>query len=76
MIEGKQMYEFMKKYRPNDLGTAIIDYVEQLKADKQALKKQLTLTDVVKPFYCVSSATGHEDCEKQCDGCKGFVFDD
>jgi|TARA_R110002153_G_scaffold213955_2_gene366531 hypothetical protein len=46
MIDGKQMYEFIKKYRPNDLGTAIIDYVEQLKADKQALEEQLTLTDV------------------------------
>ncbi len=46
MIDGKQMYEFIKKYRPNDLGTAIVDYVEQLKADKQALKEQLTLTDV------------------------------
>ena len=46
MVDGKQMYEFTKRYRPNDLGTAIIDYVEQLKADKQALEKQLTLTDV------------------------------
>tara|TARA_R110002020_G_scaffold218594_2_gene426486 strand:+ start:1178 stop:1423 length:246 start_codon:yes stop_codon:yes gene_type:complete len=46
MIDGKQMYEFIKKYRPNDLGTAIIDYVEQLKADKQALEEQLTLTNV------------------------------
>lgn len=30
-FDGKQLYEFTKKYRPNDLGSTIIDYVEQLK---------------------------------------------
>ena len=65
MIDGKQMYEFIKKYRPNDLGTAIIDYVEQLKADKQALKEQLTLTDV-------GSSLPFENSEsKLCKTCNG-----
>ena len=43
--------------------------------DQQIEVEQLFIPDVVKSFYCVSSATGHEDCKKQCDGCKGFIFD-
>tara|TARA_R110000803_G_scaffold148079_2_gene213537 strand:+ start:84 stop:245 length:162 start_codon:yes stop_codon:yes gene_type:complete len=37
-FDGKQMYEFTKKYRPNDLGSAIISYVEQLKSELNTLK--------------------------------------
>lgn len=40
-MDGEILYEFIKDYNPNSLGTAIIDYVEQLKADKKALEKQL-----------------------------------
>lgn len=43
MMDGKYLYEFIKNNRPNDLGSAIINYVEELKADKKALKKQLDL---------------------------------
>jgi len=40
-MDGEYLYEFLKNNRPNDLGASIIDYVEQLKADKKALEEQL-----------------------------------
>jgi hypothetical protein len=33
--------------------------------------KQLTLTDVVKPFFCWKSKVINRKCKKVCDVCKG-----
>jgi hypothetical protein len=34
-------------------------------------KKQLTLTDVVKPFYCANKQEDFlEDCKSQCEECR------
>jgi hypothetical protein len=45
--------------------------IEKLLIDKKALQEQLTLTDVVKPFYCNDEKyypdTGR--CNKECDMC-------
>jgi hypothetical protein len=41
---------------------------------KKEKAKQLTLTDVVKPFYCLDEVhRGREDkCKQQCEYCTGF----
>jgi len=36
------------------------------------LKKQLTLTDVVKPFYCERQANLLKQCAIECDYCKSI----
>jgi|TARA_R110000744_G_scaffold327996_1_gene433702 hypothetical protein len=39
----------------------------------EAIKKQLTLTDVVKPFYCYEElANGKEKCSNECADCVGI----
>jgi hypothetical protein len=39
--------------------------------DLKALKQQLTLTDVVKPFYCANKQEDFlEDCKSQCEECR------
>lgn len=42
-MDGEYLYEFQKRFYPNNLGSAIIEYVEQLKADKKELEKKLKL---------------------------------
>jgi len=37
--DGKYMYEFIKQFRPNDLGVYIIEYVESLKLENEILKQ-------------------------------------
>ena len=43
---------------------------------KQYHKEQLTLTDVVKPFYCHSEESGGFRCGEQCLGCDGIERDE
>ena len=42
--------------------------------ENEELKEQLTLTDVVKPFYCLDEVhRGKKDrCKQQCEYCTGF----
>ena len=40
-MNGKYWYEYIKEHKPDVLGKDIIDYVEQLKLDKEALKNQI-----------------------------------
>ena len=42
-MDGEHQYEYIKEFMPNALGTNIIDYVEQLKIDKEKLKKELLM---------------------------------
>ena len=49
------------------------EQVKQLKLDKEALKEQLTLTDVVKSFYCFEqSMNGYDKCGDQCTYCESL----
>lgn len=40
-MNGKYLYEHIKKFNPDILGIFIIEYVEKLKADNKALKNKL-----------------------------------
>ena len=62
MVDGEYMYEFTKIVSPFDLGTAIIDYVEKLKADKKALEEQLII-----PSVSNSVATEYAEFCVRCD---------
>ena len=42
-MNGEYWYKYIKEHNPDVLGKDIIDYVEQLKLDKQELEKQLNL---------------------------------
>jgi hypothetical protein len=47
------------------------DLLEKLTLENKELKKQLTLTDVVKPFYCANKQEEFlEDCKSQCEECR------
>jgi len=45
-MDGEYWYKYIKEHKPDVLGKDIIDYVEQLKLDKEALEKQLILSGV------------------------------
>ena len=45
-MDGEYWYEYIKEHKPDVLGKDIIDYVEQLKLDKESLEKQLRLHGV------------------------------
>ena len=45
-MDGEYWYKYIKEHKPDVLGKNIIDYVEQLKLDKEALEKQLILSGV------------------------------
>jgi hypothetical protein len=49
--------------------TAVLSLIKIIKEEQ---KKQLTLTDVVKPSLCELYDFGRQDktCEKKCDSCK------
>ena len=36
---GEKLYEFTRDFYPNDLGSIIIEYVEQLKEENNKLKQ-------------------------------------
>ena len=54
-----------------DTDTALYEIEQML---FKAMDKQLTLTDVVKPFYCLDEVhRGKKDrCKQQCEYCTGF----
>ena len=45
-MDGEYWYEYIKEHKPDVLGKDIIDYVEQLKLDKESLEKQLPIQGV------------------------------
>ena len=53
----------------NVTGQATDFYLQTLLED---FKKQLTLTDVVKPFYCWNRKCDGKKCKNQCIGCEYY----
>ena len=65
----RQVVKFYSIYHvsENKHKQELLDFIDDI-------EKQLTLTDVVKPFYCLDEVhRGREDkCKQQCEYCTGF----